>query len=251
MASEAVKAVISSKEPPPTCILTFNHRHAREVTQEKGADFFPSLSRTRGRFRPTKPRPHLLPGPSRPPPRHAPLASQSAQYLLSSSRRSLARMAWCCSFCFCAFSRHERVAMAKKGTGWGGERRRGRERTRGGLGGGGAGRRAPKYPSGRRTRKGLRRWGKRSLHCPRKNSSQSWWSGSNPNASSSSRHAHTERSARRLHQSAAAGKPGKPRREGGGARAATSSTGTTPGDRRRLLSTPASSNSFSSISLSK
>lgn len=47
-----------------------------------------------------------------PPCRAVPLASQSAQYLLSSSRSSLARMAWCCSFCFCAFSRQERVAMA-------------------------------------------------------------------------------------------------------------------------------------------
>lgn len=44
-----------------------------------------------------------------------PLASQSAQYLLSSSLSSLDRMSWCCSFSFCAFSRHERVAIA---AGW-------------------------------------------------------------------------------------------------------------------------------------
>lgn len=56
-------------------------------------------------------------GPPRPLPR-VPLASQSAQYLLSSSRSSLARMAWCCSFCFCAFSRQERVAMAGLERGW-------------------------------------------------------------------------------------------------------------------------------------
>lgn len=42
-------------------------------------------------------RPAALPSPGR---RSVPLASQSAQYLLSSSLRSLARMAWCCSFCF-------------------------------------------------------------------------------------------------------------------------------------------------------
>lgn len=40
-----------------------------------------------------------------------PLASQSAQYLLSSSRNILDRMAWCCSFSFCAFSLSERVVM--------------------------------------------------------------------------------------------------------------------------------------------
>lgn len=57
--------------------------------------------------------------PLRPPPR-VPLASQSAQYLLSSSRSSLARMAWCCSFCFCAFSRQERVAMVGPERGWSG-----------------------------------------------------------------------------------------------------------------------------------
>lgn len=63
--------------------------------------------------RPPPPRaPPLLAAPPRARPTAVPLASQSAQYLLSSSRSSLARMAWCCSFCFCAFSRHERVAMA-------------------------------------------------------------------------------------------------------------------------------------------
>lgn len=67
-------------------------------------------------------RPSRLPPPASPGPA-VPLASQSAQYLLSSSRSSLARMAWCCSFCFCAFSRQERVAMAA-----------GLERGRGGLG---------------------------------------------------------------------------------------------------------------------
>lgn len=77
-------------------------------------------SRQRGRAEersgarpPPPPRaPPFPPAPPRALPTAVPLASQSAQYLLSSSRSSLARMAWCCSFCFCAFSRHERVAMA-------------------------------------------------------------------------------------------------------------------------------------------
>lgn len=41
----------------------------------------------------------------------APFASQSAQYLLSSSLSSLDRMAWCCSFSFWAFSLSDRVVM--------------------------------------------------------------------------------------------------------------------------------------------
>lgn len=42
----------------------------------------------------------------------SPLASQSAQYLLSSSLSSLDRMVWCCSLSFCAFSLSERVVMS-------------------------------------------------------------------------------------------------------------------------------------------
>lgn len=41
----------------------------------------------------------------------APFASQSAQYLLSSSLSSLDRMAWCCSFSFWAFSLSDRVVI--------------------------------------------------------------------------------------------------------------------------------------------
>lgn len=71
----------------------------------------PSGSASPGLGRPGRP-PPPRPAAARP---AVPLASQSAQYLLSSSRSSLARMAWCCSFCFCAFSRQERVAMAAGG----------------------------------------------------------------------------------------------------------------------------------------
>lgn len=42
----------------------------------------------------------------------SPLASQSAQYLLSTSLSSLDKMAWCCSFSFWAFSLSERVVMS-------------------------------------------------------------------------------------------------------------------------------------------
>lgn len=59
-----------------------------------------------------------------------PLASQSAQYLLSSSLSSLDRMSWCCSFSFWAFSRQERVAISAAGQG-----------ARNSYGGGGGGRR--------------------------------------------------------------------------------------------------------------
>lgn len=46
-----------------------------------------------------------------------PLASQSAQYLLSSSRSSLVRMAWCCSFSFWAFSLSDRVVISLSAVG--------------------------------------------------------------------------------------------------------------------------------------
>lgn len=43
-----------------------------------------------------------------------PLASQSAQYLLSSSLSILDRMAWCCSFSFWAFSLSDRVVISAR-----------------------------------------------------------------------------------------------------------------------------------------
>lgn len=90
------------------------------------------------------PHPAVVPFPPLLPlPPAVPLASQSAQYLLSSSRSSLARMAWCCSFCFCAFSRHERVAMAAAGPG----------RGSGGRGPGGRRRRCPAAAPGSRQRR--------------------------------------------------------------------------------------------------